>query len=207
MRAAVVSAVVAVSMLAAVQPAAAVLVASGSSSLTESSPLQVGRILRNGVASSWAVPKTWPGFNDESVTRRYESFAINFAPNATQNVYYRLTLEQPSTQVFGVAYNGAYNPADQPLNYVGDPGASSPSAIWEVIVPTGGALSLVVLEVTPTAGDLGFSYTIEAFSNASGGENFGTVPEPASWAMMIAGFGLVGAAARRRRQPVLARAV
>lgn len=27
----------------------------------------------------------------------------------------------------------------------------------------------------------------------------GAVPEPASWAMMIAGFGLVGAAARRRR--------
>lgn len=28
---------------------------------------------------------------------------------------------------------------------------------------------------------------------------FGTIPEPASWAMLIAGFGLVGAAARRRR--------
>ena len=32
----------------------------------------------------------------------------------------------------------------------------------------------------------------------------GAIPEPASWAMLIAGFGLVGAAARRRR---LARAV
>jgi uncharacterized repeat protein (TIGR03803 family) len=30
------------------------------------------------------------------------------------------------------------------------------------------------------------------------------VPEPASWAMMIAGFGLAGAAARRRRQAVAA---
>ncbi len=30
------------------------------------------------------------------------------------------------------------------------------------------------------------------------------VPEPASWAMLITGFGLVGAMARRRRQPVLA---
>jgi hypothetical protein len=29
------------------------------------------------------------------------------------------------------------------------------------------------------------------------------VPEPASWAMMISGFGLVGGALRRRRQPVL----
>lgn len=31
----------------------------------------------------------------------------------------------------------------------------------------------------------------------------GAVPEPASWAMLIAGFGLVGAAARRRRQTVV----
>lgn len=30
------------------------------------------------------------------------------------------------------------------------------------------------------------------------------VPEPASWAMLIAGFGLVGAAARRRRRGVVA---
>jgi hypothetical protein len=30
------------------------------------------------------------------------------------------------------------------------------------------------------------------------------VPEPASWAMLIAGFGLVGAAARRRRTVVAA---
>jgi hypothetical protein len=32
----------------------------------------------------------------------------------------------------------------------------------------------------------------------------GAVPEPASWAMMIAGFGLVGAAARRRRPATVA---
>jgi hypothetical protein len=32
----------------------------------------------------------------------------------------------------------------------------------------------------------------------------GAVPEPASWAMLIAGFGLVGAAARRRRATVAA---
>ena len=36
-----------------------------------------------------------------------------------------------------------------------------------------------------------------------GAENFGTtgaIPEPATWAMLIAGFGLVGSAARRRRR-------
>jgi len=33
---------------------------------------------------------------------------------------------------------------------------------------------------------------------------FGTIPEPAMWAMMVAGFGLVGAMARRRGASVLA---
>lgn len=33
-----------------------------------------------------------------------------------------------------------------------------------------------------------------------GGGGIGVIPEPATWAMMIAGFGLVGAAARRRRE-------
>lgn len=32
----------------------------------------------------------------------------------------------------------------------------------------------------------------------------GTVPEPASWAMLLAGFGLTGAAMRRRRKTVAA---
>jgi len=32
------------------------------------------------------------------------------------------------------------------------------------------------------------------------------VPEPASWAMMVAGFGLVGGAMRRRRVPIAATA-
>ena len=34
--------------------------------------------------------------------------------------------------------------------------------------------------------------------------NLGTVPEPASWAMMVAGFGLVGFATRNRRRTVVA---
>jgi hypothetical protein len=40
------------------------------------------------------------------------------------------------------------------------------------------------------------------FLSAAGGGGAGGVPEPATWAMLIAGFGLVGAAARRRRRAV-----
>jgi hypothetical protein len=37
------------------------------------------------------------------------------------------------------------------------------------------------------------------FSITGSGFDTGAVPEPASWAMLIAGFGLTGAAMRRRR--------
>jgi hypothetical protein len=39
---------------------------------------------------------------------------------------------------------------------------------------------------------------------AGGGGPVGGVPEPAAWAMLIAGFGLVGAAQRRRQAQVVA---
>jgi hypothetical protein len=47
--------------------------------------------------------------------------------------------------------------------------------------------------------EFGDSFSIDNFSFSAN-----AVPEPASWAMLIAGFGLVGAAARRRRTAVAA---
>lgn len=59
------------------------------------------------------------------------------------------------------------------------------------------------------AGNVGFGFRSELVGDPPAGDNIGlildnvaldvsAVPEPASWAMMIAGFGLAGAAVRRR---------
>lgn len=56
--------------------------------------------------------------------------------------------------------------------------------------------SLGTFTLTPNVPGPAYSLTI---SQAGG-----TVPEPASWAMMIAGFGLIGAIARRRRETMVA---
>jgi PEP-CTERM motif len=48
--------------------------------------------------------------------------------------------------------------------------------------------------------NLFFTPTATGFSVSATG--FGAVPEPATWAMMLVGFGLVGAGMRRRRQKV-----
>lgn len=55
---------------------------------------------------------------------------------------------------------------------------------------------LTVQQGEEAVGTLYDSYTVQSPS--------GAVPEPAAWAMMIGGFGLVGASARRRRSAVVA---
>jgi hypothetical protein len=50
--------------------------------------------------------------------------------------------------------------------------------------------------------DNGGAYQISLWQVREGGT--AAVPEPASWALLIAGFGLVGAASRRRRYGVMA---
>lgn len=44
----------------------------------------------------------------------------------------------------------------------------------------------------------------QGYSNAVLYRATGAVPEPATWAMMLLGFGAIGMASRRRRKPVLA---
>lgn len=55
------------------------------------------------------------------------------------------------------------------------------------------------LDVQDRIKQVAFRSTSPAFEFDTIGVTTGAVPEPASWAMLIAGFGLVGAVLRRRR--------
>ena len=123
------------------------------------------------------------------------------------------------------AYNAAKNP-DILLNYLGksDSGFGSvsggPTGTWSapgfvinyIAVKSGPGFMLY--SVTPgangtytTAGlQNGNNQGLPGLSHLAFFGNAGAVPEPASWAMMIGGFGLVGGAMRRRgaAKPALA---
>ncbi len=71
------------------------------------------------------------------------------------------------------------------------------------IAPTPGNWATYTASYTATLADAGSAISIELVSPGSQGgfDNVAltAVPEPASWALMIGGFGLTGAALRRRR--------
>jgi hypothetical protein len=89
-------------------------------------------------------------------------------------------------------------------------GVFAPAAIWvdgvaqaftAPAVGTIGTISLTGLNLTGTSHTIQFFQDLNGWTFVSEIDFLGTaaVPEPGTWALMIAGFGLAGAALRRRR--------
>jgi hypothetical protein len=64
---------------------------------------------------------------------------------------------------------------------------------------SGSALIDAVIMIDPSFADAGL-YKLTFSDGVTNGGTQGAVPEPTAWAMMVAGFGLVGFAMRRHRQ-------
>jgi hypothetical protein len=185
-------------------PASALVIASGSGAITGDEATQTHRVIRNSMPSTWASPKAYPGRVLGSYF--YDLVGIAFAPNASQDVLYEIThTNLDDVTPHSVAYLNSFDPTNIAANYLGDPGRTpdpifGPSQSYQVKVGAGGAL---VLNFSGTAGLFGqfgrYEYSVSAFSDANRGENFFAVPEPSTWAMLLAGFGMAGAALRRRR--------
>ena len=60
-----------------------------------------------------------------------------------------------------------------------------------------------IIKFTGTFSSISFTDTSENWHGFTVGIGSSVVPEPASWAMLIAGFGLVGATLRRRRMAAI----
>ena len=92
----------------------------------------------------------------------------------------------------------AYNTASDTLTLVGGNGSASPGGCSN---SPGSFCSFIgSISTTPNSNFLLLSNDRGLFfANSVVLTNGGAVPEPATWAMMIAGFGLAGSALRRRR--------
>jgi hypothetical protein len=107
----------------AVQPA---LSFTTTGSLTGGDPVQTGRLTRNGVASTCASPKAFPGVFDPSGNRAYDKYTFVNASNAKQCVTVSYQLTSPPCAgggAFGVAYS-SFNPGNIGQNWLADGGSS-----------------------------------------------------------------------------------
>ena len=198
--------------LTVIAPAAAVDVAFGSVQVGPASAVQVGRLSRNGVQQDWTGAETYPGVINPAVSYAFTSVVAGFAPNAFQTVYYDISFDDESTDLFASAYLDSYDVSDKALNWLGDAGSSGnyfpgDPRFFDVVVPTGHSLVLVVNSALGTGVSSAANYFITAYSDTEYSENFrtsGVVPEPATWSLMLTGFAVTGYAARRRRMVVSA---
>lgn len=94
------------------------------------------------------------------------------------------------------AHQGDFNALGAP-DYAGVNSCASQAACSFVSLGVGGALVLRFTDNVLTGSD---SDAVGAITTRA----VGIVPEPQAWALMIAGFGLAGAALRRRRVAALA---
>ena len=124
------------------------------------------------------------------------TFAITGISGSVANIYEGQ--EQNRWAITGLNEGFATNIFDQGYNFVGTQflaglAFSLDGGPLVAIIRSPNGLSFFVGE---TRGPGSFSVT----------PNVSAVPEPASWAMMIAGFGIIGAGLRVRRRPASSRA-
>lgn len=135
---------------------------SGSPSWPAVSGVQTGRLNRNGIASTCAVPKACLIF-DNLPGRAFDAYNIRNGSGAAACVIVQLeVLTQAACNLQSNAYLETYDPKSICVGYLGDPGLSSGTpptpTSFEVTVPAGDDLLVVVHTTNP--GEIGCEYEL-----------------------------------------------
>ena len=134
-----------------------------SGAISGADPLQTGRLFRDGVDSTCAVPKTCPTlFN--AVPVHYETHTFVNTSGGPQ--CFVVTLDSTgcgANQIYSAAYLSAYDPNNLCTNYLADMGASPlPSGAYSFIVPGGGTFVIVVHEINANTGCPSYSLDVRS---------------------------------------------
>lgn len=168
------------------------VILSGSYTWTGSESTQAARLFRDGIASTWAAPKAFPG--TFAGTQGYVTFSVNVGLLSYIEIDFSTTSSGYNS--FAAAYLNSYDPNNLALNYLGDPGESPGVGVpvtFQVIVPANQTLVLAVSTVygLPAATGTNFSYEVEGFAAA--------VPEPATLLLLAGGLAGLLLLARRKK--------
>ena len=156
-----------------------------------SDPTETDRMFRDGVASTCAAPKVCPGVLGDGLPRHYDSYTFTNTTGSTQCV----TIDADAMTCTGTnfiflqAYLGSFDPTNLCTNYLADIGGSpNPTGSFSFDLDDGQTVVIVVNEVDPDAGCVGYSFTV---SGICGG---GVSPTPTATATCPPGGNPTGAA-------------
>jgi autotransporter-associated beta strand protein len=127
-----------------------------SGSITTNDPIQTGRLARNNLVASCGLEKTCPVLND-NLGHHYRLHTFTNDSGADACITISLTTSC-GLNAYAVAYLGSFNPTNLCENYLGDAGASGPSA-FSVFVPAGATYLVDVLQISSNA--LCSSYSLQ----------------------------------------------
>ena len=139
----------------------------GSGSIVNTDATQTGRMVRNGVASSCATPKAFPGIQD-ALVRHFDQYSFTNSGASTACVTFSVS-NTCNNNLFAATYSGSYNPAAIATNYQSDPGASATTMTWTTNVAAGQTIVLVIHEVTPNASCAGYTFAVSGLPTDGGG--------------------------------------
>lgn len=173
-----------------------------SSGFDGTEPTQDGRINRNGIASTCANAKTYPGPFNTGIPYQYKTYSlvngastcvtVNWEPNPGSGNDCDFTAHLS-------AYLDSYDPANQSANYLGDVG-SSQTQPFSFNAPAGATVILVATINSGSNVVCDFDFSSDHLSDTPAFSNI-PVPSMNVWGLgtMVMVLGLAGFAARRRR--------
>lgn len=173
--------------------------------ITTASPTTVSATLSNspgagGFLDRYIFAPTFLGVGSGSAVTNFNA-ALAFGLPGLRIDAYALTVDVANalTDAFSTTSQASYN---NDVNTVATYLLSAPSVYTQLGVPSGLDRQLTTVPLNPANFYVISIDGTSASSQAvySGNLTATSVPEPATWALMLAGFGLVGFAMRRQRQ-------
>jgi hypothetical protein len=149
----------------------------------DNATMQTDRTLRGGIAQTCAGTVAYPGVIG-SAPRAYDAFTVTNP--AAVPVCYRVSLQQPASNLYVVGYLNSFNPANIAENWLGSAGSSTTTGSFDVTVPAGQTLVVVVHDVDGSGVGQTYSLTAEPVPAA--------VPTLSEWALILLGLSFAGGA-------------
>jgi hypothetical protein len=120
-------------------------------SITNTDPMQTGRLGLNDPKSSCTLTRPLPATSD-TLTRHYDSYNYTNSSGSTQCVTVSISQACGDNAVQSVTYLGSFDPSSINTNYLAHGGASGAQFSYSFSLPAGQTAVVVVLEVSPNLG-------------------------------------------------------